>query len=201
VGIKLNPKNGKIPTKFEQTIVPYVFAIGDCVEEYTMPNGQPLELTPVAIQSGQLLARRLFGDSTIKMDYYNVPTTVFTPLEYGAIGYSEDDATEKFGVDNLEVFHSDFIPLEWSISMHRDKVKSASYCKLIVEKKTNRVIGLHILAPNAGEITQGYALGMRLGATKADFDMTVGIHPTCAENLTTLLVTKSSGKDSKQEGC
>jgi len=76
-----------------------------------------------------------------------------------------------------------------------------SYCKLIVDKKTDRVIGFHVLSPNAGEITQGYALGMRLGATKHDFDMTVGIHPTCSENLTTLSVTKSSGESATQEGC
>jgi glutaredoxin len=203
IGIQINKLNGfKIKTKEEQSIdVPWLYAIGDCIDEQTMPPGQALELTPVAIQTGQLLARRLFSDSTIKMDYYNVPTTVFTPIEYGAIGYSEEDAISKFGEDNIEVFHSEFVPLEWSICQSREQVKTMAYCKLIVDKKTNRVIGFHVLSPNAGEITQGYALGMRLGATKNDFDMTVGIHPTCSENLTTLLVTKSSGASATQEGC
>ncbi|CAF0921456.1 unnamed protein product [Adineta steineri] len=203
IGIEVNKANGfKIKTKEEQSIdIPWLYAIGDCIDEQTMPPGQPLELTPVAIQAGQLLAKRMFSNSTIKMDYYNVPTTVFTPIEYGAIGYSEEDALSKFGEDNIEIFHSEFVPLEWSICHHRDQVKTMSYCKLIVDKNTDRVIGFHVLSPNAGEITQGYALGMRLGATKNDFDMTIGIHPTCAENLTTLSVTKSSGDSAAQEGC
>lgn len=105
IGIELSKINGfKIRTKEEQSIdVPWLYAIGDCIDEQTMPPGQALELTPVAIQAGQLLAKRLFANSTIKMDYYLVPTTVFTPIEYGAIGYSEEDAISKFGQDNIEV--------------------------------------------------------------------------------------------------
>ncbi|CAF1078282.1 unnamed protein product [Adineta ricciae] len=203
IGLDLKKANGyKIKTREEQsTQIPWLYAIGDCIDDDTMPPGQPLELTPVAIQAGQLLARRLFSNSSLKMNYYNVATTVFTPIEYGAIGYSEEDALSKFGEENIEIFHSEFVPLEWSICHHREQVKNMSYCKLIVEKKTDRVIGFHVLAPNAGEITQGYAVGMRLGATKADFDMTVGIHPTCSENITTLSVTKSSGESATQEGC
>ncbi|CAF1500775.1 unnamed protein product, partial [Didymodactylos carnosus] len=181
VGVKINQKNQKILTHYEQSSVDHIYAIGDCIHEVSMPFGQALELTPVAIQAGQLLAKRLFGDSTIKMDYKNVPTTIFTPIEYGTIGWSEEDAIEKYGEDNIEVFHSEFVPLEWSICKHREDVKTMCYCKLIVEKKTDRVIGFHVASPNAGEITQGYAVGMRLGATKRDFDMTVGIHPTCSE--------------------
>jgi thioredoxin reductase (NADPH) len=70
------------------------------------------------------------------MNYYNVPTTVFTPIEYGAIGYSEEDAISKFGEGSIEVFHSEFVPLEWSICHHREEVKAMSYCKLIIEKNT-----------------------------------------------------------------
>ncbi|CAM4840682.1 unnamed protein product, partial [Rotaria magnacalcarata] len=201
IGIHLNHINGfKIKTKEEQSIhVSWLYAIGDCIDEQTMPLGKPLELTPVAIQAGQFLARRLFSTSSIKMDYYNIPTTVFTPIEYGAIGYCEEDAILQLGQDNIEVFHSEFIPLEWAICHHREEIKAKSYCKLIVEKKTDRVIGFHVLSPNSGEITQGYAVAMRLGATKNDFDMTVGIHPTCSENLTTLSVTKSSGDSVEKE--
>ncbi|CAF1593542.1 unnamed protein product [Rotaria sp. Silwood1] len=203
IGININKINGfKIKTKHEQSInCPWLYAIGDCIDEQTMPRGQPLELTPVAIQAGQLLARRLFSNSSITMDYHNVPTTVFTPIEYGAIGYIEEDAISHFGQENIEVYHSEFVPLEWSICHHREKVKTMSYCKLIVDKNTNRVVGFHVLSPNAGEITQGYAVAMRLGATKNDFDMTVGIHPTCSENLTTVSVTKSSGDAASKEGC
>ncbi|CAF1267928.1 unnamed protein product [Rotaria sordida] len=203
IGIHINKTNSfKIKTKQEQSIdVPWLYAIGDCVDEQNMPPGKMLELTPVAIQAGQLLARRLFSNSTIMMDYYNVPTTVFTPIEYGAIGYSEEDAITQFHQENIEIYHSEFVPLEWSICHHREKVKTMSYCKLIVDKKTDRVIGFHVLSPNAGEITQGYTVAMRLGATKHDFDMTVGIHPTCSENLTTISVTKSSGDAVSKEGC
>lgn len=203
IGLDLSAGNGlKIRTKEEQSVdVPWLYAIGDCIDESTMPPHQALELTPVAIQAGQLLARRLFGHSAVKMDYYNVPTTVFTPIEYGAIGLSEDEAILQLGEEKIEVYHSEFVPLEWALCEHRDKVKQMSYAKLIVDKSTSRVIGFHVLSPNAGEITQGYAVAMRLGATKDDFDMTVGIHPTCAETLTTLTVTKSSGDSAEAGGC
>ncbi|XP_076469730.1 thioredoxin reductase 1, cytoplasmic-like [Babylonia areolata] len=112
-------------------------------------------------------------------DYMSVPTTVFTPIEYGAIGYAEEDAIEKFGDDNIEVYHSNFMPLEWTVP-HREE--NACYAKLICNKAENeRVIGFHVVGPNAGEITQGYSVAMRKAATKEDFDATIGIHPTCSE--------------------
>lgn len=147
------------------------------------------------------------------MDYYNVPTTVFTPIEYGAIGYSEEDALSKFGEENIEVSESsarerhrfgrvDFPQRVRSAGMvdlptprageehvllqvdrregHGKPSNASARCRSSCALQ-ERVIGFHVLAPNAGEITQGYALGMRLGATKNDFNMTVGIHPTCAE--------------------
>lgn len=203
IGVTLNKSNGfKIRTNEEQsTDVSWLYAIGDCIDEQTMPPSQALELTPVAIQAGQLLARRLFSSSEIKMNYYNVATTIFTPIEYGSIGYSEENALIKFGEEFIDVYHSEFVPLEWAISHHREPIKTMSYAKLIVNKSTNRVIGLHILSPNAGEITQGYAVAIRLGATKEDFDMTVGIHPTCSEIFTTLTISKASGESAEQGGC
>lgn len=101
VGIKVE-SNGKIRVNDqEQTNVPHIHAIGDVI--YGM-----LELTPVAIKAGKLLAYRLFGGATAKMDYINVPTTVFTPIEYGSCGYSEEDAKAKFGADNISTFHTEF---------------------------------------------------------------------------------------------
>uniref|UniRef100_A0A2L2XZH9 thioredoxin-disulfide reductase (NADPH) n=1 Tax=Parasteatoda tepidariorum TaxID=114398 RepID=A0A2L2XZH9_PARTP len=192
VGVKVNPKNGKIPVVNEQTNVPYIYAIGDILE------GKP-ELTPVAIEAGLLLARRLYGDSSTQCDYNNIATTVFTPLEYGCIGFSEEKAIDTYGEENIEVYHSNLTPLEWTVA-HREG--NVCYAKLICLKTDNeKVIGFHYLGPNAGEVTQGFALGMRLGATKADFDATIGIHPTCAEIFTTMSVTKSSGKSSLQAGC
>ncbi|KAK3574860.1 hypothetical protein QTP86_018324 [Hemibagrus guttatus] len=192
-GVIVNPKNGKIPVNDgEQTNIPHIYAIGDILEG-------KWELTPVAIQAGRLLARRLFAGSSIKCDYVNVPTTVFTPLEYGSCGLSEEKAIELYGEENLEIFHSLFWPLEYTIPS-RDN--NRCYAKIICNKLDNeRVIGFHYLGPNAGEVTQGFGVAMKCGVTKEQLDSTIGIHPTCAEIFTTMEVTKRSGGDIKQAGC
>jgi thioredoxin reductase (NADPH) len=129
-----------------------------------------------------------------------VPTTVFTPLEYGCIGFSEEAAQEKFGNENVDVFHSYFTPLEWSVVESRPQGKC--YAKLVVHKKdANRVVGFHVLGPSAGEITQGWAAAMRLGATHETFLQTVGIHPTMAEEFTLLTTSKASGESAEKTGC
>ncbi|NXF43151.1 TRXR3 reductase, partial [Oceanites oceanicus] len=193
IGVKINEKNGKVPVNDEeQTNVPYVYAIGDILDG-------KLELTPVAIQAGKLLARRLYGGSSTKCDYVNVPTTVFTPLEYGSCGLAEERAIEEYGKQNLEVYHSLFWPLEWTVP-GRDN--NTCYAKIICSKHdNNRVIGFHVLGPNAGEVTQGFAAAIKCGLTKELLDETIGIHPTCAEVFTTMDITKSSGQDITQRGC
>uniref|UniRef100_A0A672MNS1 Thioredoxin reductase 3 n=1 Tax=Sinocyclocheilus grahami TaxID=75366 RepID=A0A672MNS1_SINGR len=118
-------------------------------------------------------------------DYVNVPTTVFTPMEYGSCGYPEEKAVEIYGQENLEIYHSLFWPLEFTVP-GRDN--NRCYAKIICNKLDNeRVIGFHYLGPNAGEVTQGFGAAMKCGITKDQLDNTIGIHPTCAE------VTKSSG--------
>jgi len=108
-GVELNPDNGKILTnESEETSVGHIFAIGD------VADGRP-ELTPAAIQAGKLLVNRLYGESSELVDYINVPTTVFTPLEYGCVGYAEEDANEVFGEDNIEVYHLTAQPLEFTL--------------------------------------------------------------------------------------
>jgi len=193
VGVELNPKNGKVVhNEAEQTNVPNIYAIGDVLDD------KP-ELTPMAIQSGKLLARRLAGVSEVLTDYVNVCTTVFTPLEYGCCGLSEEDAIEKHGEDDVEVYHGNFWPLEWTVA-HRPE--NSCYCKLVCVKSQNmKVVGLHYLGPNAGEVLQGFGIAIKMGATKDDFDMLVGIHPTTAENFTTLTISKSSGEDASATGC
>ncbi|KAH8850853.1 Thioredoxin reductase 1, cytoplasmic [Schistosoma japonicum] len=172
VGVKLD-KNGRVVcSDDEQTTVSNIYAIGD------INAGKP-QLTPVAIHAGRYLARRLFAGATELTDYSNVATTVFTPLEYGACGLSEEDAIEKYGDNDIEVYHSHFKPLEWTVAHREDNV---CYMKLVCRISDNmRVLGLHVLGPNAGEITQGYAVAIKMGATKEDFDRTIGIHPTCSE--------------------
>jgi len=193
VGIKTNEKNGKIPTKFEQTSCPNIYAIGDVME------GCP-ELTPVAIQAGSFLARRLFGGSKEPMDYKNICTTVFTPIEYGTIGYSEEEAKTTFDEKNIDVYHKFFTPLEWALSDSRSL--SSAFTKVIVDKmNNNKVLGMHFLGPSAGEVMQGYGTAMKKGITIQDLQDTVGIHPTSAEEIVTLSVTKSSGKDAAAGGC
>ncbi|KAK7154743.1 hypothetical protein R3I93_009635 [Phoxinus phoxinus] len=192
-GVKVNAKSGKVPVNDEeQTNVPHIYAIGDILEG-------KWELTPVAIQAGKLLARRLYNGSSLKCDYVNVPTTVFTPMEYGNCGYAEEKAVEIYGQENLEVYHSLFWPLEFTIPS-RDN--NRCYAKIICNKlDSNRVIGFHYLGPNAGEVTQGFGAAMKCGITKDQLDYTIGIHPTCAEIFTTMEVTKRSGGDITQSGC
>ncbi|XP_069760350.1 thioredoxin reductase 1, cytoplasmic-like [Narcine bancroftii] len=193
VGVKVNEKSGRIPVnELEQTNVPYIYAIGDILDS-------KLQLTPVAIQAGRLLAQRLYGGSTLKCDYVNVPTTIFTPLEYGACGFSEEAALEKYGENNVEVYHSYFWPLEWTVPS-RDN--NTCYAKIVCNKQDHeKVVGFHMLGPNAGEITQGFGAAMKCGMTKEQLDSTIGIHPVCAEVFTTLSITKGSGSNAKQSGC
>lgn len=194
VNVVTNPKNRKIVTKCEQSSVPNIYAVGDVMD------GCP-ELTPVAIQSGVTLARRLFGGSKEAMDYVNVCTTVFTPLEYSCVGLSEEEAIEKYGPDGIEVYHREFLPLEWSLSQNRHD--SNAFTKIVVDKKSSdeRIIGMHYVGPNAGEIMQGYGVSMKNGLTYRQLVETVGIHPTSSEEIVNLSITKSSGEDAAAGGC
>merc|ERR1719399_2359422 len=154
------------------------------------------------------------------MDYINIPTTVFTPLEYGCTGMNEDEAREAYG-DNFEAYISDFSVLEWSLkgfskATGAEESKeggeegdethkpATAYCKVLVNTTPgagNKVVGLHILGPNCGEITQGFGVAVKKGISFEDLTNTVGIHPTVAEQFTTLSVTKSSGEDAAAGGC
>uniref|UniRef100_A0A8V0ZTA2 thioredoxin-disulfide reductase (NADPH) n=1 Tax=Gallus gallus TaxID=9031 RepID=A0A8V0ZTA2_CHICK len=185
VGVKTNSETGKIIVDAsEATSVPHIYAIGDITE------GRP-ELTPTAIAAGKLLARRLFGHSSELMDYDNVPTTVFTPLEYGCVGLSEEKAVQCYGSDNVEVFHAYYKPLEFTVA-ERDAAQC--YIKMVcLREREQRILGLHFIGPNAGEVIQGFALGIKCGATYPQLMKTIGIHPTCAEEITKLHITKRSG--------
>mmetsp|Transcript_6925 Transcript_6925/g.9694 ORF Transcript_6925/g.9694 Transcript_6925/m.9694 type:complete len:606 (-) Transcript_6925:418-2235(-) len=192
----VDPKSAKLICEYEQLpTAPHLYGIGDVV------HGRP-ELTPVAIEAGLRLARRLFGGESQPMDYENVATTVFTPLEYGTIGLSEEEAKEKLGENNIEIYISEFIPLEQTLSESRNERGDGAFAKLICDKTQNsKIIGFHYLGPNAGEVTQGFAVAIRKGATYTDFASTVGIHPTVAEEFTTISVTKASGISAAKGGC
>jgi pyruvate/2-oxoglutarate dehydrogenase complex dihydrolipoamide dehydrogenase (E3) component len=157
-------------------------------------------LTPVAIQAGIILARRLFGASKEAMDYVNICTTVFTPIEYSCVGLSEDEAIAQYGEDGVEVYHREFLPLEWSLSSTTRQ--SNAFTKVVVDKsKDENVLGIHYVGPNAGEVMQGFGVSMKQGLKFRQLTETVGIHPTSSEEIVTLSITKSSGEDAAAGGC
>ncbi|XP_035641901.1 thioredoxin reductase 2, mitochondrial-like [Oncorhynchus keta] len=193
VGVKLNKESGKILVAAdESTSVPNIYAFGDIGE------GRP-ELTPTAIKAGKLLARRLVGQTNELMNYDNVATTVFTPLEYGCVGLSEEEAESRHGKDSIEVYHAFYKPLEFTVA---ERDASQCYIKVVCKRGGDqRILGLHFTGPNAGEVTQGFAMGFQCGATLTHLKETVGIHPTCAEELTKVNVSKRSGLDATVTGC
>jgi len=133
------------------------------------------------------------------MDYKDVATTVFTPLELGTVGLTETEAQENFGEANVDAYLSVFTPLEWTVVP--EMAELACYAKVVIDRSTTKVLGMHIAAPNAGEIIQGFAVAFRKGMNYADLADTVGIHPTVAEEFTTMTVTRSSGQKLEKSGC
>uniref|UniRef100_A0A8C6KVH2 Thioredoxin reductase 2 n=1 Tax=Nothobranchius furzeri TaxID=105023 RepID=A0A8C6KVH2_NOTFU len=193
LGVQLNKDTGKIVVGADEaTSVPNVYAFGDISE------GRP-ELTPTAIRAGKLLARRLAGQSGELMNYDNVATTVFTPLEYGCVGLSEEEVVRRQGEDGVEVYHAFYKPLEFTVA-GRDA--SQCYIKVICERGGDqKILGLHLIGPNAGEVIQGFSMGLQCGATYTQLLQTVGIHPTCAEEVVKIHITKRSGLDPTVTGC
>ncbi|XP_076755891.1 thioredoxin reductase 1 isoform X3 [Xylocopa sonorina] len=191
-GIKIVPETAKIDAKNEQTNVPNIYAVGDVLHK------KP-ELTPVAIHAGRLLARRLFGNSTEQMDYVNVATTVFSPLEYGCVGLSEEAAIATYGEDKIEIYHAYYKPTEFFIPQ---KDNSQCYLKVVALRGGDqRVLGMHFVGPHAGEVIQGFAAAIKCNLTFPKLKETVGIHPTVAEEFTRVSVTKRSGLDPKPQSC
>ncbi|XP_068735538.1 thioredoxin reductase 2, mitochondrial-like [Montipora capricornis] len=192
-GAEVHPLSKKIVGKdSEQTTVPHIYAIGDVLQD------RP-ELTPVAIRAGKLLADRLFGDLDVTMDYDKVATTVFTPLEFGTVGLSEEKAIDIHGEDNIEVYHAFYKPLEFTIPARNSE---QCYMKIVCLREGDQVIlGMHFLGPSAGEVIQGFAAAMRCDLTYNTLSSTVGIHPTCAEEIVKMHITKRSGEDPTVTGC
>jgi glutathione reductase (NADPH) len=154
------------------TSEPSIFALGDVI------GG--MELTPVALAEGMAFARRQFGGLKNQVDYDFIPTAVFCQPNIGTVGFTEDEARARFG--HIRLFKSTFKPMKHTIS-GRDEM---TFMKLIIDKASDRVVGVHMMGPDAGEIMQGIAIALRAGATKATFDSTIGIHPTAAEEFVTM---------------
>ncbi|XP_017630687.2 glutathione reductase, chloroplastic [Gossypium arboreum] len=172
VGVKIN-KNGAIEVdEYSRTTVPSIWAVGDVTDR--------INLTPVALMEGAALAKTLFQNEPTKPDYRAVPSAVFSQPPIGQVGLTEEQAIKEYG--DIDVYTANFRPLKATLSGLPDRV----FMKLIVCAKTNKVIGLHMCGEDSAEIAQGFAVAVKAGLTKADFDATVGIHPTSAEEFVTM---------------
>jgi glutathione reductase (NADPH) len=176
VGVDVNAAGAiKVNAQY-QTSVPHIYALGDVTAR--------VQLTPVALGEAMVVVDQLFGPAAGKaprsMSYDLIPTAVFTHPNIGTVGFSEEAARKKFG--KVTVYRSDFKALKHTLSGSTER----TLMKLLVDDATDRVVGLHIVGADAGEIVQGFAVAMKAGATKAVFDSTIGIHPTMAEEFVTM---------------
>ena len=169
-------KNGFVPSnEYQETNIKNIYSIGDVTG-----NAQ---LTPVAIAAGRRLARRLYNNETgLKANYLNIATVVFSHPPIATIGLSENEAIKLYTKENIRIYKSNFTPLYSAISGYR----TPTSIKLIVQGTNEKIIGCHIIGLNADEMIQGFAVAINMGATKSDFDNTIAIHPTSAEELVTL---------------
>jgi glutathione reductase (NADPH) len=172
VSVELTRHGSIAVNEHYQTSEPSIFAIGDVI------GG--MELTPVALAEGMAFARHEFGDPQAQVDYDFIPTAVFSQPNIGTVGFTEEQAKAEFG--EITTYKTTFRPMKHTISGRDER----TFMKLIVDDATDRVVGVHMMGPDAGEIIQGIAIALRAGATKATFDSTIGIHPTAAEEFVTM---------------
>jgi glutathione reductase (NADPH) len=172
-GVAINPENGGIAVDhFSQTSVPNIYAIGDVTHRFN--------LTPVAIREGHAFADSVFGKRPVRVDHTNIPTAVFCQPEVGTVGLTEAEARELF--DRVDIYKTSFRPIKATMSGRDTRV----LMKLVVDGTTDRVLGCHIVGDNAAEIIQAVAIAVKMKATKADFDATIALHPSAAEELVTM---------------
>ncbi|HEY9633094.1 MAG TPA: glutathione-disulfide reductase [Coleofasciculaceae cyanobacterium] len=171
-GVEIN--NGAIAVdKYSQTSQQHIFAVGDCTDR--------INLTPVAINEGRAFADTHFGGHSRTMSYENIPTAVFSTPEAATVGLTEAQAREQYGAA-VKVYRAKFKPTYHSLSGRDERIMM----KLVVEEDSEKVLGAHMVGEHAAEIIQGIAIPIKMGATKKDFDATVGLHPTIAEEFVTL---------------
>jgi glutathione reductase (NADPH) len=171
-GVEFDAKGAIAVDEYSRTSVPSIYAIGDVTDR--------INLTPVALHEGVCFANTLYNDKPMKPVHCDVPAAVFSQPPIGTVGLSEAQARDEYS--EIDVYESSFRALKHTLTKGEEK----TYMKLVVDRKTDRVLGLHMVGPEAGEIVQGFAVAVKCGATKAQFDATIGIHPTSAEEFVTM---------------
>jgi glutathione reductase (NADPH) len=177
VGVEIDSEGAVVVDEVSQTRVPSIHAIGDVTNR--------MNLTPIALAEGAALAKTLFGGAPTKVHYDQVPTAVFAQPPLSSVGLTESQACAACA--KVDVYTSEFRPLKYALSGSEER----TFMKLIVDAGTDRVLGVHVVGIDAPEIVQGVAIALQCGATKAQFDVTIGIHPTVAEELVAMRVKRA----------
>ncbi|TYA22880.1 glutathione-disulfide reductase [Aggregatibacter actinomycetemcomitans] len=176
IGVETNDRGFIKVDKYQNTNVPGIYAVGDIID-----GG--IELTPVAVAAGRRLSERLFNNKPNKyLDYNLVPTVVFSHPPIGTVGLTEPQAIEQYGAENVKVYKSSFTPMYSAVTQRRQPCRM----KLVCAGKEEKIVGLHGIGFGVDEMIQGFAVAIKMGATKADFDNTVAIHPTGSEEFVTM---------------
>jgi glutathione reductase (NADPH) len=174
LGVKVDWLGHVVTDEYQQTSLEHLYALGDVTPR--------AGLTPVAIAAGRRLADRLFGGQTgRKVDYENIPSVVFSHPPIGTVGLSEADARARHG-DAVMVFTSTFMPMYHVLTPRKPR----QHMKMVTIGPTQKIVGIHVIGEGADEMLQGFAVALRMGATKRDFDDTIAIHPTSAEEMVTM---------------
>jgi glutathione reductase (NADPH) len=171
-GVQMKDGGAVVVDEYSKTNVDSIYAIGDCTDR--------MMLTPVAIAEGRAVAETLFNNNSMRPNYINVPSVVFSQPNLGTVGLTEAEARERY--TDVDVYKTTFKPLKHTLTGRNER----TMMKIVVDHETDRVLGCHMVGPDAGEIIQGLAVAMNCGATKAQFDATIGIHPTAAEEFVTM---------------
>jgi glutathione reductase (NADPH) len=171
-GVVLNEQGAIAVDAYSRTNVPHIYAVGDVTDR--------VALTPVAIREGHAFADTVFGGKDVKVDHSDIPTAVFSEPEVGVIGLTEAQARKT--LDRVDIYKTSFRPMKFTVA-GRD---ARSFFKLVVDGTSGRVVGCHIVGPEAGELIQLVGIAVKMKATKADFDAVMAVHPTAAEELVTM---------------
>ncbi len=172
IGVEMTEHGAVKVDEWQRTSIKSIYAVGDVTDR--------INLTPVAIGEGRAIAETLYNNNPIRMDHADVPSAVFSQPPIGTVGLTEEQARKQYG--EIDIYQSRFKPMKNTLSGRDER----TFMKLVVDTKTDRVVGCHMLGPDAPEIVQGVAIAIKCGATKKQFDATVGIHPSAAEEFVTM---------------